>query len=126
MLFAPIALALAGAPPPATAEPVPPPPQGAIAGVPTEIAQAIWQIELHRLEPDALGAWVTHPVPAVRARVALALGRLRTDAALPSLEPLAADADASVREEAAFALGQTPGAGPLLGRRWAVEADRQV
>jgi len=44
--------------------------------------------------------------PAVRARTALAVGRLQDSTAVPDLLPLLADPSAEVRREAVFALGQ--------------------
>ena len=46
------------------------------------------------------------PDPVVRARAALAVGRLQDSTSVPALLPLLADKVASVRREAAFALGQ--------------------
>src|SRR5947209_6764225 len=46
------------------------------------------------------------PEPAVRARAALAVGRLQDSTTAPDLLPLLRDPDARVREEAVFALGQ--------------------
>jgi cyclophilin family peptidyl-prolyl cis-trans isomerase len=49
--------------------------------------------------------WLGHSSPAVRARAALALGRIGAAASLPRLLPLLADKLASVRARAAFAAG---------------------
>lgn len=99
----------------------------ATAGGPSlEVEQQIFQVEAHRLAPSALGSLAKDPDPAVRARVARALGRLRDGEARSLLDALAGDADPGVRKEAAFALGMTPDAGELLGKRWKVEQDVEV
>lgn len=97
-----------------------------VAGVPLADAQAIWQIELQRLDAKSLRGYLARPEPAVRARAARAVGRLRVEAGVALLARVAADPDARVRREAAFALGQTPGSAALLKERWTVEADRHV
>lgn len=97
-----------------------------VGGVPLADAQAIWQIELLRLDPAALKGYLARPEPAVRARAARAVARLRVEAGTKLLAKVAADADAGVRYEAAFALGQTPGSAELLRARWSVETDRRV
>jgi cyclophilin family peptidyl-prolyl cis-trans isomerase/HEAT repeat protein len=127
-----VALALA-APLPAASEgrPVPAvidtPAAGAmVAGIPADLAQAMWQMELLRLSPGAFSAWVGHADPRVRTRAADTLGRLRdAESAIP-LATLLDDPVVDVRAHAAFALGQTPTGIVPLGRRWAVETDRVV
>ena len=54
----------------------------------------------------ALATALKHADPAVRARAALAVGRLQDSLSVPALLPLLSDKVASVRAEAAFALGQ--------------------
>jgi cyclophilin family peptidyl-prolyl cis-trans isomerase/HEAT repeat protein len=54
----------------------------------------------------ALGVYLRHADPAVRARAALATGRLQDSTAVPALLPLLADTSPEVRQEAVFALGQ--------------------
>ncbi|MDP2306970.1 MAG: peptidylprolyl isomerase [Pseudomonadota bacterium] len=138
MLPALVALALA-APLPSGAEPSPvtgtldavsaavlPAIAPPVAGVPADLAQAMWQMELLRLAPRAFAAWVAHPEPLVRARAADALGRLRDVECVTPLTTLITDPVADVRAHAAFALGQTPTGILPLGRRWAVETDRAV
>jgi cyclophilin family peptidyl-prolyl cis-trans isomerase/HEAT repeat protein len=49
---------------------------------------------------------LAHQEPAVRARAALAVGRLQDSTTVPDLLPLLHDTSAEVRREAAFALGQ--------------------
>lgn len=92
----------------------------------TDPMEAILQVEAQRLPPRALAKFVTAEQAAVRARAARALGRLRTSSALAPLEKLAADPDPTVRFEAAFALGQTPGAGHAILDRLALERDPKV
>jgi len=58
---------------------------------------------------EAFSSLAENLEPAVRARTARALGRLRTSAVVPLLSRLASDQSSDVRREAAFALGQTPG-----------------
>jgi cyclophilin family peptidyl-prolyl cis-trans isomerase/HEAT repeat protein len=53
-----------------------------------------------------LAGFLANPDPALRARAALAVGRLQDSAAVASLLPLLHDADARVRGETVFALGQ--------------------
>jgi cyclophilin family peptidyl-prolyl cis-trans isomerase/HEAT repeat protein len=56
---------------------------------------------------DDLGALFSDPSPAVRARAALAAGRIGDPRAVPALVPLMqSDRDVSVRASAAFALGE--------------------
>lgn len=95
-----------------------------VDGVPLATAQAIWQVELLRLPPEAMQDWVNDPSPAVRARAALALGRLRTEAAGAPLARLVKDPDPTVRRAAAFALGQTPGTERAVAAAWRTETDR--
>ncbi len=94
--------------------------------VPAEAAQSIWTLEIRRSAPSAFEAWAEDELAEVRARTALALGRLATADALPWLAPLAEDSDSEVRAHAAFALGLTPEATPVLRERLAVERDPEV
>jgi len=89
-------------------------------------AQAILQIEAQRLPPLALADFVVSEDAETRARAARALGRLRTEGTLAPLKELAADPEADVRVETAFALGQTEGAGSFLLDWWATETDPAV
>lgn len=127
MLLLLAALAFAGPPDRVDATlDAPPQPGATIDGVPADVAQAIWQIELLRLPPVTLSGFVAHADARVRARAADALGRLRTGDALVPLATLLEDPDRDVRLRAAFALGQTPGGDVPLGRRWPVEPEPEV
>ncbi len=98
-----------------------------VEGVPLEVAQGIWQIEIFRLPATTLKGWLEDPDPAIRARAARALGRLRDGEKGPALlGRILVDPDAGVRAEAAFAAGQTPNSGKLLIERWGKESDRAV
>jgi HEAT repeat protein len=89
-------------------------------------AQAILQIEAQRLPPLALSSFVDSDDAEVRARAALALGRLRSTGALVPLSKLVADPDRAVRIEAAFALGQTPDTEKTVLERLTLESDPVV
>ena len=54
-----------------------------------------------------LKGYLADPSASLRARAALAVGRLQDSTAVPSLLPLLGDPFAEVRREAVFALGQT-------------------
>ena len=97
-----------------------------VAEIPADVAQQIWQVELLRLPPDSLSSWVVDPAPAIRARAADALGRLRVASALPLLTTLAADPDPRVRGAASFALGQTPDSEAAILRRWNTETTPEI
>lgn len=100
---------------------------GTVGGVPLPVAQEIWQIELLRLPADSLAGLAADPSPAVRARAALAIGRLRDEAdGPPLLAKLAVDPEVEVRRAAAFALGQTRGTERTLVDRWKQETDPSV
>ncbi len=96
------------------------------AAVPPDDLQSIWTLEIRRSDPVVFTQWAQDEQADVRARTALALGRLADPAALPLLTELAADRDARVRGHAAFALGLTPDGAPLLRERLNVERDRAV
>ncbi|TMQ72499.1 MAG: hypothetical protein E6K80_02640 [Candidatus Eisenbacteria bacterium] len=87
------------------------PPTGALAA--TLRAIAIAEDE-RRFRPE-LAAGLASRDPVVRARAALAVGRLQDSTTVAALEPLLADPDPKVRREAVFALGQ-------IGHRSAREA----
>lgn len=92
-----------------------------VGGIPADVAQAIWQIELLRLAPVTLSGFVADADPRVRARASDALGRLRSPDSVVPLATLLEDPDPEVRARAAFALGQTPGGDVPLARRWPAE-----
>jgi cyclophilin family peptidyl-prolyl cis-trans isomerase len=89
--------------PPATT-PAPPP---ALTAPPAAVARAIALAEDERRYRDGeLARLLAHANPAVRARAALAVGRLQDSTTVPDLLPLLGDASPGVRQEAVFALGQ--------------------
>lgn len=59
-----------------------------------------------RWSDGELRGYLSHAQPAVRARAALAVGRLQDTTSVAAVEPLLADAAPTVRREAVFALGQ--------------------
>lgn len=98
-----------------------------VDGVPLDVAQSILQIEALRLPADSLRPWATDPSAAIRKRTALAVGRLRDAHNGPEiLDRLVRDPVVDVRQEAAFALGQTPDSAPVLYRAWDRERDPKV
>lgn len=98
-----------------------------VDGIPLDVAQGIWQIEIFRLPAPTLRSWLEDPDPLIRARAVRALGRLRDGEKAPALlGRVLTDTDARVRAEAAFAAGQTPNTGKLLVERWAKETDPSV
>ena len=85
--------------------PIAPP---ALPAPPAAIAGAIALAEDQRRYADGeLKILLGHASPAVRARAALAVGRLQDSTAVPDLVSLLGDANPAVRREAVFALGQT-------------------
>jgi cyclophilin family peptidyl-prolyl cis-trans isomerase/HEAT repeat protein len=99
-----VACATQQAPPPAApAPPVEP------YGLTVEEEARILALE-DRREHDAavVNAWVAHPNPLHRLRIALALGRIGaiTKTGVPELTTLSKDSDRRVRETTAFALGE--------------------
>ena len=89
-------------------------------------AQAIWLIELQRLPSASLEPFLNDPRAPVRVRATLALARLKDPAALPRLVTLCADADVTVRENAAFGLGLVVGGAEEAARRLPEEAHPKV
>jgi cyclophilin family peptidyl-prolyl cis-trans isomerase/HEAT repeat protein len=71
--------------------------------------------DARRWSDGVLARYLADADPSVRARAALAAGRLQDSTSLAALMPLAADPDVEVRREAVFALGQ-------IGHRKAGEA----
>ncbi len=89
-------------------------------------AAAILLIEAQRLPPLALASYLEHEDAETRARAVQAIGRLRDSGAIAGLRRVSEDPSVQVRREVAFALGQTPGAMPLIVSRLAEEADPQA
>lgn len=74
-----------------------------------------------------LKGFLADPAPELRARAALAVGRLQDSTTVPALLPLLADPSVDVRREAVFALGQIGWQGarePLAGAL--ADADPEV
>lgn len=87
---------------------------------------AIMLIEAQRLPPLALAAYLAHEDVDTRVRAAMAIGRLRDGGAIAGLRRVAEDPAVEVRRAVAFALGQTPGAMPLIITRLADETDPET
>jgi cyclophilin family peptidyl-prolyl cis-trans isomerase/HEAT repeat protein len=87
--------------------------------IPGPTARAIAIAEDQRRWDSELKHDLSSPSPAVRARAALAVGRLQDSTTVPSLAPLLDDPAPEVRREAVFALGQIrhPSARPSLEAR---------
>jgi cyclophilin family peptidyl-prolyl cis-trans isomerase/HEAT repeat protein len=83
----------------------------------------IWSLEASRSAPSAFDHVAAHEDGSVRARAALALGRLRDPRALPLLQTLVQDPEPAVRQNAAFGLGLTAGGGPIALTQLATEVD---
>lgn len=113
MVFAHLLLAVAWAAEPAR-----------FGGVPLATAETIFQIEAQRMPPESLLPLLSDVDPAVRARAAVAAGRLHAPAVL--LSGLAADGDANVRLAAARALGFGTDTVALIRARLPVESDSRV
>jgi cyclophilin family peptidyl-prolyl cis-trans isomerase len=90
-------------------------PAARAAEAPPEAERAIVLAENERHWDQDLRSRLAAPEPAVRARAALAVGRLQDSTAVEALRPLLDDAETEVRREAVFALGQ-------IGHRSAREA----
>ena len=82
-----------------------PAPATAVAGGPVSEAQLLALEDRRVFDPVALGAAASHDGASVRARAALALGRIGDERAVPLLSRLTADPAAEVRISAAFAAG---------------------
>ncbi|HEX6101367.1 MAG TPA: peptidylprolyl isomerase [Thermoanaerobaculia bacterium] len=100
--------------PPPPALPVPP---AEPHGLTVEEEARILALE-DRREHDAavVNAWVSHPNPLHRLRIALALGRIGaiTKTGVPELTTLSKDADRRVRETTAFSLGEIGSGAEIL------------
>jgi cyclophilin family peptidyl-prolyl cis-trans isomerase/HEAT repeat protein len=92
-----------------TPPPAAPAPPAEPHGLTVEEEARILALE-DRREHDAavVNAWVAHPNPIHRLRIALALGRIGaiTKTGVPELTTLAKDSDRRVRETTAFSLGE--------------------
>jgi cyclophilin family peptidyl-prolyl cis-trans isomerase/HEAT repeat protein len=91
-------------------------PAVAVAAMSAPTARAIALAEDRRQFRPDLERFLADLDPAVRARAALAVGRLQDTTTVEALAPLLQDPSADVRREAVFALGQIGAkrAGPLL------------
>ena len=90
--------------------------------------QTMLQAELQRSAGslELIAPFVTHEEAALRQRAGRALAHLRDPLALPTLKSLLTDDEASVRAEAAFALGQLDEGAPALRQALQSEGDEQV
>ena len=79
---------------------------GRAAGYPESVARAIAIAEDERRVAGDLERFLADSDPAVRARAALAVGRIQDSTTVAKLVPLLKDGSAEVRREAVFALGQ--------------------
>jgi HEAT repeat protein/cyclophilin family peptidyl-prolyl cis-trans isomerase len=77
-----------------------------LGAVPPTTLRAIAITEDQRRYDAELKRFLADPSPAVRARAALAVGRLQDSTTVADLLPLLNDSSAEVRREAVFALGQ--------------------
>jgi len=100
-------------------------PAAAAAAMSPATARTIAIAEDERQFRPDLESFLKDPDPIVRARAALAVGRLQDTTTVEALAPLLEDPSADVRREAVFALGQIGAkrAGPLLLPRL---ADREA
>ncbi len=90
------------------------------AGLTTPLLAEICRFEDRRTPvADRFDEFAAHPDPAVRARAALALGRIGDPRSDPLIQALLEDEDSGVRGEAAFAAGLAgdPALEPALRRR---------
>jgi cyclophilin family peptidyl-prolyl cis-trans isomerase/HEAT repeat protein len=84
----------------------PPPPAPAARAEELDAVAALLRLEDRRdFDSTALAGFAASPLPATRARTAVALGRLRRVEGLGLLRSLLADPDTTVAANAAFALG---------------------
>lgn len=81
---------------------------------PADAVKTLVDLELTRAPAEEVVAYLKHPDAAVRARAALALGRLQDWTVAETLVPFLADPDPRVRKNTAFALGQLDPVMPLL------------
>ena len=81
----------------------------AIAAVPPSTEAMLVRLESLRSDPAEMAPFVADANAEVRARSAMALGRLRDGRTATSLTALVSDPDPGVRAAAAHAMGHTPG-----------------
>jgi peptidyl-prolyl cis-trans isomerase B (cyclophilin B) len=86
--------------------------------VPPQYEGEIVWVEDGRDDPQKLAHFVSDPIPSIRARTAMALGRIGSPGSFSLLQILMDDRDSRVRAAAAFGLGEMMEAqeemGPLL------------
>ena len=90
--------------------------------------EEVLRLEDHRSPASRLSDYSTHSNSEVKRRTAIALGRSQDPEAVPMLTELLSSGNASVRVEAAFALGQIaqPSTSELLLNALAEEKDLEV
>ncbi len=98
----------------------------ALAAAPPRTEAMLIRLESMRVDPVDLAPFVNDADPDVRARTAIALGRLRNPSTLNKLDTLSKDADESVRLAAAQGLGQTSGSRYIVQRQLAIESSHEV
>lgn len=94
--------------------------------VPLETGIKILYAEDARSYTKDLASFLGSPKAAIRARAALAAGRIGRKEALPALAKLLSDKDESVRLNAAFALGEIESADAADSLLAAIEKERSV
>ncbi len=104
-----------------------------LLGMPVAVAQQLWAMEVRRAPVSEFAPFLQHADPDVRARAAMALGRLPDGTGRPPssellklLDKAAQDDQVAVRQAAVTALGLTPGSGPTLMARWKTETDPET
>jgi cyclophilin family peptidyl-prolyl cis-trans isomerase/HEAT repeat protein len=122
--------------PPVEATPAPAPIEPeTLLQVPKATAEAIWKLELSRVNASQFALYIQDSDPKVRAMAAAAVGRLRQGVeakgappteALKLLEKAAADSSVEVRQAAAIGLGFTSGSEKILMARLGVETEAVV
>ena len=98
----------------------------AIAAVPPSTEAMLVRLESLRSDPAELAPFVADTNADVRARSAMALGRLRDGRSVTSLRALVSDPAPGVRAAAAHAMGQTPGTRDALLNQLRAERTPQV
>jgi cyclophilin family peptidyl-prolyl cis-trans isomerase/HEAT repeat protein len=106
MLAAVGVVAAAGACAPARVEVAQPAPEARLSADPAQVARLLRLEDRREFDSTTLAALAGDASPALRARTALALGRLRAGGGVPILRQLLTDRDSALAATAAFALGQ--------------------